>query len=184
MDHFFTAIEAREQSKYQRKAMIVGANPKKKSGRGVVSTCNYQARKYGITSGMPISQAWRLCPTAIFLPPNHHLYRTVSNQIMEILHTYSHHCEPYGIDEAFLNIASYVFDDANDVAQSIKQDILLKTRLTCSVGVGPTKLIAKMASDFQKPDGVTIVNTADVIKFILPLSVRKIWGWVKKPSKK
>lgn len=186
MDHFFTAIEAREQSQYQGKALIVGANPKKGYGRGVVSACNYQARKYGITSGMPISHAWKLCPTAIFLPPNYQLYRTVSNQIMKILHTYSHHCEPYGIDEAFLNMSDRidVFDDADAVAQSIKLDILSKTRLTCSVGVGPTKLIAKMASEFQKPAGVTVVNDADVIKFISPLSVRKLWGVGKKTQQK
>jgi DNA polymerase IV (DinB-like DNA polymerase) len=186
MDHFFTAIEAREHLEYQRNALIVGANPKKGYGRGVVSTCNYQARKYGITSGMPISQAWKRCPSAIFLPPNYHLYRAVSNQIMEILQTYAHHFEPYGIDEAFLDMSDLidVFDDADDVARSIKQDILLKTQLTCSIGVGPTKLIAKMASEFQKPDGLTMVHKADVLTFLSPLSVRKLWGVGEKTQQK
>lgn len=186
MDHFFTAIEAREHPKFQDKALIVGANPEKGQGRGVVSTCNYHARKYGIASGMPISQAWRLCPTAIFLPPNYRLYRKVSNQIMEILQTHCPHTEPYGIDEAFLDMTNILkeFHEANEVAQLIKHDIFTQTNLTCSVGVAPTKLIAKMASEYQKPDGITIVKEADIINFISPLSVRKLWGIGKKTQQK
>jgi nucleotidyltransferase/DNA polymerase involved in DNA repair len=186
MDHFFTAIETREQTQYREEALIVGADPKKGRGRGVVSTCNYHARKYGIASGMPISQAWRLCPTAIFLPPNYHLYRNVSNQIMKILQTHCPYSEPCGIDEAFLDMSDILddFQTAHDVAQIIKQDILTKTELTCSIGIAPTKLIAKMASEFQKPDGLTVVQEADIIQFISPLSVRKIWGVGKKTQQK
>ena len=186
MDHFFTAIEAREHPQFREKALIVGANPKEGHGRGVVSTCNYHARKYGITSGMPISQAWRRCPSATFLPPNYQLYRTVSNQIMEILQTHCPHSEPYGIDEAFLDMTDSLeqFHEATKVAQIIKQDIYSQTNLTCSVGVAPTKLIAKMASEYQKPDGLTVVNEADIIKFISPLSVRKLWGIGKKTQQK
>jgi DNA polymerase IV (DinB-like DNA polymerase) len=178
MDHFFTAIEAREHPQFHDKALIVGANPKEGHGRGVVSTCNYHARKYGITSGMPISQAWRRCPTAIFLPPNYQLYRNVSNQIMAILQTHSPHSEPYGLDEAFLDMTDLLedFHEANEAAQTIKHDIFTHTNLTCSVGVAPTKLIAKMASEYQKPDGLTVVQEADIIKFISPLPVRKLWG--------
>ncbi len=178
MDHFFTAIEAREHPQFHDKALIVGANPKEGHGRGVVSTCNYHARKYGITSGMPISQAWRRCPTAIFLPPNYQLYRNISNQIMAILQTHSPHSEPYGLDEAFLDMTDLLedFHEANEAAQTIKHDIFTHTNLTCSVGVAPTKLIAKMASEYQKPDGLTVVHEADIIKFISPLPVRKLWG--------
>ncbi len=110
MDHFCIVIELREHSEYQGKALVVGANPKKGSGQSVVSTCNYLARKYGITSDMPISQAWRRCPTAILLPPNYQLYRSVSEQNMGIFRAYSRQCDLYGIDEAraklFLTSAS------------------------------------------------------------------------------
>lgn len=186
MDHFFSAIEAREYTLYREEALIVGADPKKGHGRGVVSICNYHARKYGIASGMPISQAWRLCPTAIFLQPNYRLYRNASNQIMEILRTHCLYSEPCGIDEAFLDMSDILdyFQTAHDVAQIIKQDILTKTELICSIGIAPTKLIAKMASEFQKLDGLTVVKEADIIQFISPLSVRKIWGVGKKTQQK
>ncbi|MDH5459865.1 MAG: DNA polymerase IV, partial [Candidatus Bathyarchaeota archaeon] len=104
MDHFFTAVEERERPEFKGKPVIVGADPKEGKGRGVVSTCNYNARKFGVRSGMPISRAWKLCPEAIYLPVNYELYEKVSNEIMGILRKYTDKFEQWGIDEAFLDV--------------------------------------------------------------------------------
>ncbi len=183
MDQFFAAIEERDHPKFQGKAVIVGADPKQGKGRGVVSTCNYEARKYGIKSGIPISLAWRLCPTAIFVPVNYRLYQKVSKKIMDILRSYPAKFEQWGLDEAFLDISSHVkyFEEAKILAKKIKEDIYNKVNLACSVGVGPNKLIAKIASDFNKPDGLTIVRKEETKAFLAPLRVRKLL-WVGKKT--
>ncbi|MGQ9641056.1 MAG: DNA polymerase IV [Candidatus Bathycorpusculaceae bacterium] len=179
MDHFFTAIEERERPEFKGKPVIVGADPKAGKGRGVVSTCNYEARKFGVRSGMPISRAWKLCPNAIYLPINYELYTKVSNKIMNILRGYADKFEQWGIDEAFLDVTSRVkdFSEAEALARRIKKEIYKKERLTCSIGIGSNKLIAKIASDFQKPDGLTIVGEEAAEKFLAPLPVRKLL-WV------
>ncbi|MGB9676796.1 MAG: DNA polymerase IV [Candidatus Bathyarchaeales archaeon] len=179
MDHFFTAIEEREHPEFRGKPVIVGADPKEGKGRGVVSTCNYEARKFGVRSGMPISRAWKLCPNAVYLPVNYELYTKVSNQIMNILRGYADKFEQWGIDEAFLDVTSRVkdFSEAEALARQIKREIYEKERLTCSIGIGPNKLVAKIASDFQKPDGLTIVMEDEAEKFLAPLPVRKLL-WV------
>jgi len=179
MDHFFTAIEEREHPEYKGKPMIVGANPKEGKGRGVVSTCNYEARKFGVRSGMPISKAWKLCPEATYLPVNYELYVKVSNEIMDILREYSNKFEQWGIDEAFLDVTSEAKDyaEAEALARRIKREIQEKEKLTCSIGVAPNKLVAKIASDFQKPDGLTIVKDDETEKFLAPLPVRRLL-WV------
>ncbi|MGQ9625093.1 MAG: DNA polymerase IV [Candidatus Bathycorpusculaceae bacterium] len=179
MDHFFTAIEERERPEFKGKPVIVGADPKEGKGRGVVSTCNYEARKFGVRSGMPISRAWKLCPNAIYLPINYELYTKVSNKIMNILRGYADKFEQWGIDEAFLDVTSRVkdFSEAESLARRIKKEIYEKERLTCSIGIGSNKLIAKIASDFQKPDGLTIVGEEAAEKFLAPLPVRKLL-WV------
>jgi DNA polymerase IV (DinB-like DNA polymerase) len=179
MDHFFTAVEERAHPEFKGKPVIVGADPKGGKGRGVVSTCNYEARKFGVKSGMPISKAWRLCPEAVYLPVNYELYTNVSNEIMSILRKYADKFEQWGIDEAFLDISSKVKDyaEAEALARQIKKEIYEKEKLTCSIGVGPNKLAAKIASDFQKPDGLTIVREEETEKFLAPLSVRKLL-WV------
>ena len=110
MDQFFAAVEERERPEIKGKPVIVGADPKEGKGRGVVSTCNYEARKYGIKSAMPITKAWRLCPTAVFLPVNIPLYLHVSKRIMEILEGFADKFESWGIDEAFLDVSSRVKD--------------------------------------------------------------------------
>jgi DNA polymerase IV (DinB-like DNA polymerase) len=183
MDHFYTAVEERERPEIKGKPVIVGSDPKDGKGRGVVSTSNYEARKLGIRSGMPISHAWKLCPTAVFLPPNFPLYIKVSDEIMQIARKYADKFEQWGIDEAFLDVSSKARTpaEAEPLAQQIKQEIKDKTRLTCSIGVGPNKLIAKVASDFQKPDGLTIVAEADAEAFLAPLPVRKLL-WVGKKT--
>jgi DNA polymerase IV (DinB-like DNA polymerase) len=179
MDHFFTAIEEREHPEFRGKPVVVGADPKEGRGRGVVSTCNYEARKFGVKSGMPISKAWKLCPQAVYLPVNYDLYEKVSERIMAILRKYADKFESWGIDEAFLDVSSKVKDyvEAEALARQIKKEIFEKERLTCSIGVGPNKIVAKIASDHQKPDGLTVVKLEDVEKFLTPLPVRKLL-WV------
>ncbi len=179
MDHFYTAVEERERPEIHGKAVIVGSDPKGGKGRGVVSTSNYIARKVGVRSGMPISHAWRLCPEAVYLPPNFPLYMKVSEGIMEIARKYADKFEQWGIDEAFLDVTCKVKDyvEAENLARQIKSEIKEKEGLTASIGVGPNKLVAKVASDFQKPDGLTVVRDEEVEVFLAPLPVRKLL-WV------
>ncbi len=179
MDHFFTAVEQRNHPELEGKSVVVGADPKEGKGRGVVSTCNYEARKFGLRSGMPISKAWKLCPQAVYLPLNYELYTLVSNEIMNILRKYADKFEQWGIDEAFLDVTSRVKDyaEAETLAKQIKKEIHERERLTCSIGVGPNKLVAKIASDAQKPDGLTMIKEEEVEKFLAPLPVRKLL-WV------
>jgi DNA polymerase IV (DinB-like DNA polymerase) len=179
MDHFYTAVETRERPELAGKPVVVGADPKGGAGRGVVSTSNYEARKAGVRSGIPISRAWKLCPNAVYLPPNFPLYIRVSNEIMAVARVYADRFEQWGIDEAFLDVSSRVKDyaEAEALAKRLKQEILQNEHLTCSIGVGPNKLIAKIASDYQKPDGLTIVKEADAERFLEPLPVRKLL-WV------
>jgi DNA polymerase IV (DinB-like DNA polymerase) len=179
MDHFYTAIEEREHPEYKGKPVIVGADPKQGKGRGVVSTSNYEARKAGVRSGMPISRAWKLCPEAVYLPPNFPLYIRVSNEIMDIARKYADKFEQWGIDEAFLDVTTKVKDyaEAEALAKQMKLEISEKERLTCSIGIGPNKLTAKTASDYQKPDGLTVVKEGEAEKFLAPLPVRKLL-WV------
>jgi DNA polymerase IV (DinB-like DNA polymerase) len=183
MDQFFAAVEERERPEIRGKPVVVGADPKGGTGRGVVSTSNYEARKYGVKSGIPITRAWRLCPNAVYLPPNYRLYPKVSARIMTILQCYADKFERWGLDEAFLDVTSRVkdFEEAKKLAQKIKKEILEKAKLTCSIGVGPNKLVAKIGSDFQKPDGLTVVRREDVKAFLAPLRVRKLL-WVGKKT--
>jgi len=186
MDHFFTAIEEREHLEYKGQPVVVGADPKDGKGRGVVSTCNYEARRFGIKSAMPISKAWKRCPTAVFLPVNYKLYGKVSSEIMSILRRYADRSEQFGIDEAFLDVSSRArdFEAARKLAQQIKKVIFDKERLTCSIGIAPNKLVAKIASDFEKPDGLTLVEDKDVESFLSPLPVSKLWGIGKKTERR
>ncbi|MGQ9726542.1 MAG: DNA polymerase IV [Candidatus Bathycorpusculaceae bacterium] len=179
MDHFFTAVEEREHPEYRGKPVIVGADPKAGKGRGVVSTCNYEARKFGVRSSMPISKAWKLCPEAVYLPVNYELYTKVSDEIMALLRKYTDKFEQWGIDEAFLDVTSKVKDyvEAEALAREIKREIYEKKRLTCSIGVAPNKLVAKIASDYKKPDGLTIIKEEEAENFLAPLPVRKLL-WV------
>jgi DNA polymerase IV (DinB-like DNA polymerase) len=179
MDQFFAAVEEREHPEIRNKPVVVGAEPKEGTGRGVVSTSNYEARKYGVKSGIPIARAWRLCPGAVYLPVNYSLYQKVSTRIMTILQGYSDKFERWGLDEAFLDVTLRVknFEEAEKLAQKIKKDVYEKEKLACSVGVGPNKLVAKVASDFEKPDGLTVVRAEDAKEFLSPLDVRKLL-WV------
>jgi len=183
MDHFFTAVEERENSELKDKPVVVGADPKGGTGRGVVSTSNYLARKFGIKSGMPISRAWKLCPRAVYLPVNYNLYLEASGKIMDILRKHADKFEQWGIDEAFLDVTSKVngYASAEALARQIKDEIYTQERLTSSVGISSNKLVAKIASDFQKPNGLTVVKEEEVEKFLTPLPVRVLL-WVGKKT--
>ncbi len=178
MDAFYASVEEREHPEYGGKPLIVGADPKQGKGRGVVSTCNYPARTFGIHSAMPISTAWKLCPQGIYLPPNFPLYEQVSAKIMDILRKYADGFMQVSIDEAFLDITRKVkdYEEAEQRGKEIKEEVMKKEHLTCSVGIGQNRLIAKIASDFKKPDGLTIVKPKGMVDFIAPLSVRRLYG--------
>lgn len=186
LDAFFAAVEEKNHPEYKGKPIIVGADPKQGSGRGVVSTCNYAARKLGIRSAMPISRAWKLCPQGVYLPVNYELYEQVSSRIMRILRAYADKFEQLGIDEAFLDVSQTTssFEEAEELARKIKSAIRDEEGLTCSVGIGPNKLVAKIASDHRKPDGLTVIREDSVKQFLRPLSVEKIGGIGKKTKER
>ncbi len=183
MDQFYAAVEEQEHPEFKGISVIVGADPKEGKGRGVVSTCNYEARKYGVKSGIPISRAWKLCPDAVYIKPNYRLYTQASSRIMAILQKYTDKFEQWGLDEAFLDISLKIdnFRDARRLAEEIKREIYKKEKLACSTGVGPNKLVAKIASNFRKPNGITVVEESEVEGFLAPLPVRKLL-WVGKKT--
>lgn len=178
MDSFFASVEVRERPELKGMPVIVGSDPKGGSGRGVVSTCSYEARKYGIHSAMPISQAYRLCPHAAFLPVNMKLYEEVSAGVMEILRGFAEKFQQVSVDEAYLIPGPEVssFEEAALYALRIKDEVQKQYRINCSVGIGPNKLVSKIASGIQKPDGLTVVRPEDVREFLFPLPIFKIPG--------
>jgi DNA polymerase IV (DinB-like DNA polymerase) len=178
MDSFFASIEVRERPELKGLPVVVGSDPKGGSGRGVVSTCSYEARKYGIHSAMPISQAYKLCPSAAFVPVNMKLYAGVSSNVMEILKGFSEKFQQVSVDEAYLIPGPEIrnFEEAAIYALRIKDEVKRQERITCSVGAGPNKLISKIASGYKKPDGLTLVRPEDVRDFLFPLNVSKIPG--------
>ncbi len=181
MDSFFASVEIREKPDFMGKPVIVGADPKGGKGRGVVSTCSYEARKYGVRSGMPISRAYKLCPDAVYLPVNFSLYSMVSAEVMRILRGFAPKFQQVSIDEAYLDVSSIgSFVAAGQLAVAIKKEITEKQKLTCSIGAGHSKIVAKIASDYKKPDGLTVVEPSQVKEFLSPLPVRKIPGIGKK----
>lgn len=178
MDFFFASVEVRERPELKGLPVVVGSDPKGGKGRGVVSTCSYEAREYGIHSAMPVSQAYKLCPDAAFVPVNMKLYAQVSSNVMEIMKGFSEKFQQYSVDEAFLVPGPEIksFAEAALCALRIKDEVLKKERITCSVGIGPNKLVAKVASKYQKPDGLTVIRPEDVQEFLYPLEVSKIPG--------
>ncbi len=166
----------KENAQRRGKPVVVGADPQNGRGRGVVKTCNYEARAFGLRSGMPISKAWQLCPHAAYVRENYPLYKEVSEKIMIILRKYADRFQNWGFDEAFLDVSSQVdnYEEAAQLAACIKHEILWQERLTCSVGVASNKLVAKIASDFNKPDGLTVVKDGETEAFLAPLPVRKM----------
>ncbi|MBC7086101.1 MAG: DNA polymerase IV [Methanomethylovorans sp.] len=182
MDYFYAAIEEREDPSLKDKAVVVCMYSNRGEESGAVSTSNYIARKAGIRSAMPCKQAKALKPDAVFLPVRREFYEEVSARVMDILRSHADSedsFEKISIDEAFLEISENCggdFEKAEKIGLQIKHDVIEHEKLTCSVGIGPNKLIAKMASSFRKPDGMTIVKPEDVRNFLNPMPVKKLWG--------
>ena len=177
MDSFYASVEMRENSDLKGKPVVIGADPKNGTGRGVVSTCSYEARAFGIRSAMPISQAFVLCPHAVFLPPNFPRYAKASAEVMAILKSHDFPFQQVSIDEAFLDVSAVRnYSEATDLAKRIRNDIRTQLALTCSIGIAPTKVVAKIASDVNKPDGLTVVEPESLFSFLAPMPVRKIPG--------
>jgi DNA polymerase-4 len=178
MDAFFAAVEQRDHPDLRGKPVIVGADPKGGRGRGVVSTASYEARRFGVGSAMPISEAWRRCPHGIYVHPDIEKYARESDRVMEILYRFTDLVEPVSIDEAFLDVtgSTRAMGTGEDIARRLKVAIREETRLTASVGVASSKLVAKVASDMRKPDGLVIVPPGQEAAFLAPLPVRRLWG--------
>lgn len=178
LDAFFAAVEQRDDARLLGKPVIIGADPKKGRGRGVVSTCSYEARKFGIHSAMPISKAYQLCPTAIFMPPNFEKYSKASREVFRIFYDFTPHIQGISIDEAFLDMTTtyHLFGTPVQAAMRLKQRIKDEVGLTASVGIAPVKMVAKIASDLSKPDGLLEVNEKDVVSFLAPLKIECLWG--------
>lgn len=174
MDAFFAAVEQKRRPELAGKSVIIGGSgdPTK---RGVVSTASYEAREFGVHSAMPLRTAYKLCPQGIFLPVDYEEYSRVSKQVKDILREFSPVMEDVGIDEAFLDI-SEISESSEEIARRIKAKIKSELDLTCSIGIAENKLLAKMASDLKKPDGLTIIGEGDIERLIWPLPVRKLWG--------
>lgn len=176
MDAFFAAVEQLDNPQYRGKPLIVGGP--RDSLRGVVSTCSYEARKFGVHSAMPIKKAAVLCPHGIFVPGRMHRYKAISQQIHQIFHEFSPVVESISIDEAFIDMngCEHFYPDLNAMGQAVKNRIKQETQLNCSVGIAPNKFLAKLASDWDKPDGLTIITQELVDKFLSNLLVGKLWG--------
>lgn len=174
MDAFYASVEVRDNPDLAGKPLVVGGSP---NSRGVVCTASYEARKFGVRSAMPCSQAYRLCPEAIFVKPDFERYSAESRKIREIFGRYTSIIEPLSLDEAYLDVTDNAFGlYATQIAKRIQDDILRELNLSGSAGVAPNKLVAKIASDINKPKGITVVMPEQVLKFMGSLPLRKIHG--------
>lgn len=184
MDAFFTSVEQRDNPDLQGKPVIVGSLP---GQRGVVSAASYEARKYGVHSALPINQAHARCPDGVFLQPRMKAYARESKRVMKILETFSPSIEPISIDEAFIDMTGTekLWGRPKNAAQQLSNKIKTEINLTASIGIAPNKFLAKLASDINKPDGITLVpfKSQEVISWLAPLHVSRIWGVGKKTQK-
>ena len=182
LDAFFTSCEQREHPEYQGRPVVVGALP---GHRGVVAAASYEARKFGIHSAMPISEASRRCPDAVFLRPDMEKYRRVSQQVFQILETISPTVEAASIDEAYLDVSGLekLVGTPETIGREIKQRIFSGTGLTASVGIGLNRLIAKLGSEYHKPDGLTVVSPEQVLDFLAPMPVANLRGLGRQTQK-
>ncbi len=183
MDAFYASVEQRENPSLKGKPVIVGGDP---MSRGVVSACSYEARKFGIHSAMASKTAVRLCPHAVFLYPNFDLYKMVSDEIREIFFSYTDLVEPLSLDEAYLDVTENrpMIPSATIIATDIRKEIRGKTFLTASAGVSYNKFLAKIASDFNKPDGLMVITPDDAERFIEKLPIGKFHGIGKATEKR
>jgi len=174
MDAFYPAVEVLDNPELRGKPVIVGGSRE----RGVVSSASYEARKFGVHSAQPMATAMRLCPHGIVLPVRMTRYQEVSRQVFDIFHIFTPLVEPLSIDEAFLDVTGSIrlFGPPVEIAKQIKQKVFENTGLTISAGVAPSKFIAKIASDMEKPDGLTVVAADRIREFLDPLPIKKMWG--------
>ena len=177
MDAFFASVEQRDHPEWRGKPVIVGASPKE---RGVVSTASYEARRFGVHSAMPSSEAGRRCPDGIFVKPDMARYEMVSAQVFAIFGRYTPYVEGLSIDEAFLEVAGSrrLYGDGRQIAEAIRAAVKAETGLTCSAGVAPNKFLAKLGSEYRKPDGLTVLpfEREEIRAFLRPLPVTRLWG--------
>ncbi|PWK07852.1 DNA polymerase-4 [Tumebacillus permanentifrigoris] len=175
MDAFFASVEQRDSPELRGLPVII-AHPTEL--RGVVSTCSYEARRFGVHSAMPTSQAKRLCPNGVFIAPDHRKYSAVSKQMMAILARYTPLIEKLSVDEAFLDVTGCerLFGDGVTMARRIKEDISRELNLTASVGISYNKFLAKLASDLEKPDGLVPITPSDLETRVHPLPISRLWG--------
>jgi len=175
LDAFFAAVEQRDRPELRGKPVIVGGDP---SGRGVVSAASYEARRFGVHSAMSLAEAVRRCPDGVFLPVDGRRYQQASRDVMAVLRRFTPQVEPISIDEAFLDVTGSreLFGDGEAIARLIKVAVREEVGLTISVGVATTKLVAKIASDLRKPDGLVVVPPGDEAGFLAPLPISRLWG--------
>ncbi|OJG46971.1 DNA polymerase IV [Enterococcus hermanniensis] len=182
MDAFFASVEERDDPELAKHPLVIARHPSDTGGKGVVTTANYKARVYGIHSAMSAQKAYELCPQAIFKPGDHEKYRAVSQQVREIFHRYTDVIEPVSIDEAYLDVTNnkIAARSAIKVARKIQQDIWQELHLTCSAGVSYNKFLAKLASDYQKPRGMTVISPEEAVSFLKRLPIEQFHGVGKK----
>jgi DNA polymerase-4 len=175
MDAFFAAVEVLRNPDLEDKPVVVGGRP---SERGVVAAASYPARAFGVRSAMPMARALRLCPQAVVVPPHHKLYGDYSRRVMALLHEVSPLVEQMSVDEAYIDLTGQVraWKDSIDVARRLQRRVREEIGLSCSLGVATNKLVAKVASDRDKPGGLTVVEPGEEAAFLAPLSVRVLWG--------
>lgn len=186
MDAFFASVEERDNPELVGKPVIIGADPRKTGGRGVVSTCNYEARKFGVHSAMNSKEALERCPEAIFISGDYQKYRQVGQQIREIFKRYTDLFEPMSIDEAYLDVTENKLGikSAVKLAKMIQFDIWQEVQLTCSAGVSYNKFLAKLASDYDKPHGLTLILPDKAEDFLKGLPIEKFYGVGKQSVKR
>ncbi|MDX1805147.1 MAG: DNA polymerase IV [Alcanivorax sp.] len=174
-DCFYAAVEMRDNPSLRQRPVAVGGDPQR---RGVIATCNYAARRFGVHSAMSSSQALRLCPELVIVPPNFDKYRKVSAQIHAIFRHYTSLIEPLSLDEAYLDVSDckQYHNSATRIAEALRQDIRLQLQITVSAGVAPNKFLAKVASDWRKPDGLFVITPQQVADFVNALPVTRISG--------
>lgn len=182
LDAFFASCEQQQHPEYQGRPVVVGAQP---GQRGVVAAASYEARRFGIRSAMPIAEAYRRCPNAVFVRPDMDRYREYSRQVFDILETLAPRIETASIDEAYMDVTGLekLVGTPETIGREIKQRIHTETGLTASVGIGPNRLIAKLGSDYRKPDGLTVITPEQVLDFLAPMPVSNLRGLGRQTQK-
>lgn len=186
MDAFYASVEERDHPELKGKAVIIARDPRETGGRGVVTTANYEARKFGVHSAMSAQLAYERCPHAIFITPNMDYYKTISSQIRAIFHQYTDLIEPLSLDEAYLDVTinKKNIPSATIIAKKIQAQIWQELQLTCSAGVSYNKFLAKIASDIKKPAGITVITPREAQGFLLELPIEKFYGVGQKTAEK